>query len=154
MLDLVVGTIDGQQVIHVSDNYIRHNPRPDVELFQVPGNVRIDTPCSEEFLPDWALRQMRVQEPDFAASGRMTALAISVLRPGLARIEGVWAQQNRAVIITRERLSFVRPDLIQPISLIGDGEASGIYCASTGVIDTPLFGFEGPATLNVGVKRQ
>ncbi|MEK6325422.1 MAG: HNH endonuclease signature motif containing protein [Acidobacteriota bacterium] len=152
LIDLAVATLSGHEVLRVTDNYVRHDPRSDVEFLHVPGSISVSVPCTDEFIPDWAVRHMQIQEPMFGQKGRMTALAISVLKPGLARVEGVWALDDRAVVITRERLSFLRPDLQQPLSMIGDGEGSVLYYVSSGVIDIPLFGFGPASTLNVGHK--
>jgi hypothetical protein len=83
----------------------------------------------------------------------MTGLRVSVLKPGLVRVQGVWAQPERAVIVTEERLSFLRPDLKQPISLVGAGEDTVLHYTASGVIDVPMFGFDTMSALNFGRKR-
>ena len=153
LLDLAVSTLAGTEVLRVSDNHVKHNPRHDVEFLQVPGSIKVTSPCTDEFLPSWAVTHMQAQEPDFGRQGRLTTLGLTVLKPGLARVEGVWAQPDRAVIVTQTHLSFLRPDLKQPISLVGDGENSVLNYVGSGVIDIPLFGFDRASTLNVGANR-
>jgi hypothetical protein len=152
LFDLTVSTLEGDEVLRVSENYIKHQSRPDIEFLQVPGNIKVIVPCAEEFIPKWAVEHMREQEKAFGDTGRITALGISVIKPGLARVEGVWAQKDKTVVITQERLSFIRPDLMGPISFAGAGESSVLHYVSSGVIDIPLFGFDKNSTIRVGRK--
>ena len=150
LLDLAVSTLAGHEVLRVSDNYVKHQPRSDVEFLDVPGCIRVIVPSTEEFVPLWAVEHMRIQEPVFADAGRMIAVGITVVKPGLVRVEGVWAHEDKVVIVTNERLSFLRPDLKGPLSMIGHGEASILNYVASGVIDVPLFGFDKASTLHVG----
>jgi hypothetical protein len=145
LLNLAVSTLKGEEVLRVTDNQIRHATRSDIQYLQIPGAIKVIVPASEEFLPDWAIQQMRVHEPSFASDGKMMALGISVLKPGVVRVEGVWAQPKVAVIITTRSLSFVRPDLKRPVSLQGAGEKTVFRYVPSGTIDLALLGFEGEA---------
>jgi hypothetical protein len=149
LMDLSISTLDGQEILRVTDNHVKHNPRPDIKFLQVPGSIETVVPSSEEFIPDWALRQMRIEEPLFEQGGLMTALAIRVLKPGVASVRGVWAQKESAIIITEQRLAFLRPDRQGPVCIIGGGEGSVAKYVSSGVIDVPLFGFGSGSVLRV-----
>jgi hypothetical protein len=52
----------------------------------------------------------------------------------------VWTGAQRAVVITRDRLAFLWPGLLQPLSLIGEGPES--LLKFTGPLTTALFGFQ------------
>jgi hypothetical protein len=147
ILDLSICTLEGQEILRVSDNHVKHNRMAGVEFQQIPGTIRVLTPCAKEFIPDWVLQQMRIQEPTFGIGGRLTISAISVLKPGLAQIEGVWAQKDKAVVVTQERLAFLEPDGKEPLSLVGEGVESVLFNVSTGIIDLPLFGFGAAASV-------
>jgi hypothetical protein len=149
LLDLAVSTLAGHEVLRVSDNHVKYQQRLDIEFLHVPGSIKVTVPSTDEFIPLWTIQHMCVQEPIFANARRIPILGITVLKPGLARVEGVWAQKDKAVIVTQERLSFLRPDLNQPLSMIGDGEESVLH-VSSGVIDIPLFGFDKQSILHVG----
>jgi len=141
MLELSICSLEGRELVRVVDNHVKHQSRPDIDFQQIPGSVRVIAPSTEEFIPSWVGQHMRLHEPDFADNGRMITLGISVLTPGVARIEGVWAQQDKAVIITQAHLSFLLPSWQQPLSLVGAGEESVLYYVPSGIIDLPLFGF-------------
>ena len=139
LLDLRVSSMTGKEILRVVDNHIRHDVSQPVTFRQVSGQVQITVPASPEYIPTWVVQKMQIQEPAFARSGEITALALDVIRPGLVRAKGVWAESNRAIVVTQERLSFVTPVLREPLSMIGEGENSGLIWA--GPITASLFGF-------------
>jgi hypothetical protein len=105
-----------------------------------PGHVRLTGPPTSNFMPTWALKQMRQHEPEFAPDNVLTLLDLEVLEPGLVRVQGVWSKDYRTlVVITPTTLSFVKADLVRPLSLMGDGAASVLYYV--GPLTTALFGF-------------
>ena len=138
LLELSIATLTGVEVLRITDNHIRHNERPDIEFQQVPGTVNVVAPATEEFVPAWAVQQMRIQEPSFGDTGTITLLAMLVLKPGLVRVQGVWAQQDNVVVVTERCLSFLRPDLKRPLSMLGAGEASVICYAASGRLSRPV----------------
>jgi hypothetical protein len=130
LIDLSIATLQEQEVLRITDNHVKHEPRSDVEFLHVPGSMKITVPCTNEFIPEWEVERMRLVEPAFGLGGRMTAFAITVLRPGLVRVEGVWALEDKAVIITKERFSFLRPELPKPFSIFGYGEDTVLHQTS------------------------
>lgn len=101
------------------------------------GRARVTVPASEEYIPDWVIQMMRVQEPTFAADGRVTVFDIEVLKPGLIRVEGFWPSDKSAVVITQNAFSFCHQSYLQPLSLVGDGEDSCLMF--TGPINKAMF---------------
>ncbi len=122
MLNLKMADTNGKEVLRVVDNHVRSTPSPDIKFLQVPGHIQVNVPANEQFIPLDILRKMQIQEKDYGADGSITALDLEVLRPGLVRVKGLWVENDKAVIITKERLSFIRPELSQPLSMIGEGE--------------------------------
>jgi hypothetical protein len=114
---------------YVCDNHVRHIRRNDVKFLKVPGRVEVQVPCTTEFIPDWALHQIRHQVPGFGASGWLTMVGLDVLKPGLIRVQGAWLMEGNGVIITEDRLSFLSPGLREPVSYMGP-------------IELALFGFK------------
>jgi len=92
---------------------------------------------------------MRSREPSFALNSEITLLQISVVKPGLVRVEGVWAEPDNCIVITKATLSFLRRERQQPLSLVGDGEGSVLFYAPSGVVSHALFGFDEGASLGV-----
>jgi hypothetical protein len=151
LLELSVATLAGHEVLRVTDNYVRYNERSDVEFKHVPGAVKVVVPASEEFVPTWAVRH---QDPFWPTIGPMTLLAISVLKPGLVHVQGVWAETDNAIVATKDLLGFLLPNRNDSLILIGDGESSEVrYVAVSGVIDPPLFRFNKRSLLNFAPQR-
>ena len=121
--------VTGREVFRVVKNNIRVVRSPDIVFDFSPGHCRVTVPETSNYIPQWAIDKMRVHEPDYALEGRVTALELEVLKPGLVRVEGIWVAEKVTIIITRSSLSFCRPELARPISLQGEGEESEISFA-------------------------
>ena len=137
LASLRITSASGEEVVRVESNNLRHTPRADISYRRVPGRIEIYVPASEEFIPDWALAQKRFRERFYALGDRVKYLGLRVVRPGLLRVEGVWAEDDRVVIISDTSLSFCRPGLREPISLVGEGESSILKWA--GPINSSMF---------------
>lgn len=129
----------GHELCRVVHNHVRVASDSRIAFDYRPGRSRITLPSASEFLPEWMIAQVRAQDPDFAADGKLVALDLQVLKPGLVRVQGCWPDGDRGVVITERALSFCTRGKPQPTSLVGDGEASVLLYA--GPITQALFGF-------------
>ena len=139
LLDLRVASMSGKEIVRVTDNHVRHDVLDPIGFKQVPGHIEVTAPATPGYIPTWVVQKMRVQEPAFANSGEVKMLSMEVIRPGIVRVEGIWAESNHAVVVTSNLLSFVTAGLREPISLAGDGEDSVLQYV--GPITTSMFGF-------------
>jgi HNH endonuclease len=140
LLNLSVSTLARREVLQVIDGHVRHQADESIRYERVPGHIRLTTALTSEYIPTWAVKQMRRHEPDFASDDRLTLLDLEVLEPGVVRVQGVWSKNYRAIIvITPMTLSFLRPDLERPISLAGAGVDSVLHYV--GPLTTALFEF-------------
>jgi hypothetical protein len=137
LLNLAVSTTAGDEVLRVVDGHVRHQAGEPVTYQRVQGHVRVEAPVSDDFMPEWAIGQLRLHEPDFAADGRLQLLDIEVVEPGLVRVQGVWNAPAHVVAITKERLAFLDPDRLGPLAMAGEGAESILHF--TGPITTALF---------------
>lgn len=142
LIDLAVRRLDGREAIRVTDNYVQSEPRDGTAFAQVPGRVQLAASDVSDFLPEWMLRVMRAHDPPFGAGGVTPVAELEVVKPGVVRVQGIWVDGDVAVIITPDSLNFVRPGLLRPISLVGEGEASVLRWA--GPIGGAMFGFGQP----------
>ena len=139
LLNLAVSTTAGDEVLRVVEGYVKHQAEDPVAYERRQGHVRVTAPVSDEFMPGWAVSQLRVHEPDFAADGRLPLLDIEVLERGLVRVQGIWnAPQRwnppqRVVAITTHSVSFLDPGRQRPIALVG---GNGV----------PVIDYRGPIT--------
>lgn len=129
----------GNELIRVVENHVRVSRDKRITFDYRAGRARITVPVSEDFVPAWLLDQVRVQDPEFAADGRIVAIDIQVLKPGLVQVQGCWPDGNIAVVINDKALSFCVRGRQQPSSLVGEGEGSVLLYA--GPITKALFGF-------------
>jgi len=63
LVSLAVRTLDGRELVRVTDNHVRHMREKSVVFRQVPGHVQLLVPATDEFIPEWVVRLMRRQEP-------------------------------------------------------------------------------------------
>lgn len=141
LANLNVTTIDGKNVIKVIENNVKYEIEEHLKYYRRTGKITVRAPFTQEFLPQWAMKQMEYQQPQFGRNNELTLLDIEVLKPGVVKVEGIWVNNNYIIIITKNSLSFLRPGLREPISLLGEGENTIIKY--TGDITKELFGFEG-----------
>ena len=139
LLNLALCSLSGKEILRVIDNHIEVAAQDAVVYERVPGHVRVTVPASEEYIQWWAVSKMRRHKPDFGSNGKVMALDLEVMRPGLVRVEGVWVAPGRAIIVTKEEFAFIRPNMRQPLALVGAGEDSVLLFVSE-KIDARLFG--------------
>lgn len=140
-INLKVTTISGLEVIRVIENHVIYADNILVQYEQRPGRFCLTAPPSEEFIPTWALTRFRHQHDlNYANNGSIILLDLEVLEPGLVKVQGVWAEDNFAVIITENLIAFDTPQLPCPIALHGAGVGSVLVWA--GPINLSLFGFK------------
>ena len=139
LVNLSISTVTGQEVLQVIENHVKYQARKPLQYHRRPGKIRITAPAKPEFLPTWSLKLLQIQEPTYAANSLLVLLDIEVLEPGLVQLQGIWAEQSRIIVITKERFSFITPNLQQPLSLCGTGKNSVLRFK--GPITSRLFGF-------------
>jgi hypothetical protein len=129
----------GNELLRVVENHVRVAKDKRITFDYRAGRARITVPATEDFAPGWLLDQVRAQDPGFAADGRIVAMDIQVLKPGLVQVQGCWPDGNVGVVITDKALSFCIRGKQQPTSMVGEGEGSVLVYA--GPITKALFGF-------------
>lgn len=140
LLNIAISDLQGNEVLKVKDNYIKIQDDSLVSFKQVPGHVRISTNHVENFLPVRFLQIMKAEQPDYAKNDEAVLLDLEVIKPGLVRVKGCWADNRVAVVITDYSLSFLRDGLQRPLSMVGDGENSVLMFA--GPVTSAMFGFK------------
>ena len=130
----------GTELYRVVENHVRVARDDRIRFDYRPGRARITLPVGDDFLPRWMLDQVRYQDPQFATDGRIIALDVQVLKPGLVRVQGCWPDGNVGVVITEKALSFCTLGLREPVSLVGHGEDTVLLYA--GPITKAFFGFK------------
>lgn len=114
----------GNELLRVVENHVRVTKDPRISFDYRAGRVRVIVPATDAFAPTWLVDQIRSQDASYAADGRITALDIEVLRPGLVRVQGCWPDGNVGVVITEKALSFCVLGRREPTSMVGAGEDS------------------------------
>lgn len=114
---------DGRDVLKVDENHVRIQHRG-VILDSRPGLIRATAPATPEFVSPMVIEQMRQVEPDFAAGGRVSVFELSVVQPGVVRVQGIWPEGGAVIVITSNSLSVCGRKLEQRVSVMGAGQAS------------------------------
>ncbi|EPM8857397.1 HNH endonuclease signature motif containing protein [Vibrio parahaemolyticus] len=140
LVNLKISNLSGKEVLKVSDNYIKVHDINQVTFQQVPGHIVVTTANAEQYLAPTLLDKMLEEQPDFYNGSELVLLDLEVLKPGLVKVKGCWADNDKAVIITDKSLSFLNNELRRPLSMVGHGEDSVLVY--TGSVDCSLFGFK------------
>ncbi|WP_368192929.1 HNH endonuclease signature motif containing protein [Aeromonas sp. s8] len=140
LVNLKISNLSGKEVLKVSDNHIKVHDLNQVGFQQVPGHIVVTTVKAEQHLAPTLLKKMLIEQPDFYNGSELLLLELEVLKPGLVKVKGCWADHDKAVIITDKSLSFLNNQLQRPLSMVGYGEDSVLFY--TGSVDCSLFGFK------------
>ncbi len=85
-------------MLRVEEGHVRRQTDESLRYERVPGHIRLTAPTTSDFIPSWALKQMRRREPGFASDGHLVLLNFEALAPGLVRVQGVWRRDYHNVI--------------------------------------------------------
>lgn len=113
---------NNQLIAKITDNNLTGHLAMGVELIQRPGKFQILVPTEKYYLPAKHLFMMQQIVPSYGSTGKITAIDLEVIAPGLIKVQGFWSKDNHSVVITEDAISFCRPDLERPKSLVGAGE--------------------------------
>lgn len=106
----------GKLVLQIDQNIVRVFNDTKINFLSRPGQVQIYMPAFPPYVPTWLLDLVQNDTPLFGRDGRVLALDMEVLKPGLIRIEGCWADADKGIIITPELISFYRQGNEKPMS--------------------------------------
>lgn len=141
-LNLRMYSYKRKEVLRVTYNHLRLDINPLVEYKEVRGHIQITIPATGDYIPSWVIDMMVLLNPLFVVGGKAIVLSLEVVRPGVVRVQGVWAESQEAVVITKDAISFLRPSLNKPVSLAGDGEDIVLSSDAEPINEkTSLFGF-------------
>lgn len=135
LLNLKISSPDGSLVLDVVDGYVRKQ-EPSIEYRTRPGAVEVPAGFNSPLIPGW-VRASLLREDDRYGDQPLPLLALEVIDRGLVRVEGLWLDKYRGLVITRERLSFVARGRPRPITLMGAGEHTILNFV--GPVDSALF---------------
>jgi len=129
------------EILKVTENHVDVE-KEGVELKQRKGRIQITVETKRNYIPEWVIFQMRkFQRKDFGKSDRIKILDIEVIKPGFIKIEGIWANNEKAVIITNKELIFCPVPPWAPTNFVGAGEKTVFTYdgpISTGMFDSIL----------------
>jgi hypothetical protein len=106
LTNLVVTDSGRYELVRVVDGYLKHNIGEPFRYESRVGKHRITAPATAAYVPAWLVEKYNEQAPaPSAEDGRFTVLDIEVLDRGCVQIQGVWAEDRRAVVIAQDWLS-------------------------------------------------
>lgn len=140
LANMCITDLKEKQILKIVENHVKYQIAKPLKYERRQGRLRITAPANSNYIPYWVISKMRIQEPEYAINGRFVMLDIEVLKPGLVRIQGAWINGSEVIVITEKLLSFITPNLQQPLSMCGEGENSVLFYK--GSIKTNLFGFK------------
>lgn len=141
LLQSTLRDLAGIEVLEVRDNRVAVKRDDDVTFERRTGRVRITVPASDRYIYPEMISQMRAHDLSYAADGRIIAVDLQVVQPGVVRVLGAWPAPEGGVIITEKSLSCLLPGNLGPISFIGEEGARLIF---DGDINGKLFNFGSP----------
>jgi hypothetical protein len=142
LLDLSLTSVRGAEVVKIAKSgHYKAITHDEITVDSRPGAVRITGLCSPEFIPEWLIWAINDQDKEFIHHP-VTLFSVEVLEPGLIRLEGIWAQGENAIVVTKDELSFYFKGSPKPKTLFGVGKDSVLQFSGTFALQgMPLFRF-------------
>jgi hypothetical protein len=122
MVSLTLFSADGTEIIRIVDNHVRQKLNDNITFKHVPGKIEVTAPNSPDFIPPKILATMQKSDSTYGQEQDITLLSLCVVRPGVVRIKGLWADSNSAVIITEKELVLIHNNAESALVLHGTGE--------------------------------
>lgn len=135
LLNLKISDPEGRLLLDVVDGHVRKHDTA-IEFQTRQGAIQVPGGFDSPFIPEW-VRERLLREDQSYTDAALPLLSIEVIDRGIVRVEGLWIEANRAVVITPDRLSFVSPGLANPLTIIGEGEET--ILSWEGPISTAMF---------------
>ncbi len=135
LLALRVSDLEDNLIVEVVDGYVRSQD-PRIELEHRPGRVTARRVSTVKVMPTWAKLSLLAADARCRVE-ELPVLDLHVLEPGLVRIQGIWMERDKGVVITEDRLSFLHRDRPHPITIMGAGKKSVLHFA--GPVSMSLF---------------
>ena len=141
LLDLTISSVRGAELVKIAKSgHYKAIEHEDVAVDARPGALRVTVSCSPEFVPEWLIWAINATNQDFIHEP-VTMFSVEVIEPGLIRLEGIWADSSRAVVVTKSELVFYSRGRPDPLRMFGDGKDSVLrFEGEFAVQGVPLFG--------------
>lgn len=127
----------GKEVLRVVENNVRVRRDKNVSFEFRAGRARVTVPSTADYLPDYAVAQVREFDPTFWTGSRAVLLDLEVIKPGVVRAEGFWVSNEGAIVLTAKAAHFCFPGSKSGKTLVGTGLDSGLIY--DGPATSPLF---------------
>jgi len=135
LLALRIADLHGKTLVDVVDGYVKSRDER-IALEHRPGRVSVQPCAPVSVLPAWA-KLCLLDEVPTRRVNELPLLDLHVLEPGLVRVQGIWMECEKGVVITDDRLAFLHKGRRLPVSIMGEGKESVIQF--TGPIGAALF---------------
>ncbi len=100
ILDMCLTGKGGIPLIEVRNNTITHAVHPGLHFETAPGQVLLVAPADTPVVPRWLVNRMRRNQNRqyFPEDGYFVLFHATVIRPGVARISAILAEEDRAIV--------------------------------------------------------
>lgn len=107
LVHLSISDVYGRELVKVDNNYVQCIPLPPMFCESRQGKYRITTPATSDFVPDWVIQYYARDNPKapLAQNDRFTLLDIEVIDRGIVQVQGIWVEDNRAIVATEDQFS-------------------------------------------------
>lgn len=136
LLNLKISDSEGKLLLDIVDGHVRRQA-PSIDFRTRQGAVEVPAGFDSPLIPDWIRERLLCGGQPYNELP-LPLLAIEVVDRGVVRVQGLWMDSDRAIVITPERLAFVSVGRQDPLEIVGEGENAILFW--NGPIDTALFG--------------
>ncbi|MHB1038681.1 MAG: HNH endonuclease [Pirellulales bacterium] len=144
-LNLKIADARGNQILRVVDGNLTFAAQPPVAFEERQGKFRVRCPATEDYVPAWVLDRYTDSDEPLVRNGEITLVDIEVVERGIVRVQGVWFDDQRAVVIGLDHLALCRAPRAGFFFLCGYRERRGDLAGGAGEPSkVPIIGYEGP----------
>jgi hypothetical protein len=98
-LNLAVSDPTGTEMLRVTDGHVEEAPGSPLVHESRPGRIRVTAPATLDYLPAEALVCFGGGNDAQIVDGRFTVVEVEVIEPGKVRVQGVWIEGPRGVVV-------------------------------------------------------
>lgn len=137
LVDLSITTLSGKEVVKVRSNVVKYEVEEPMVYSRRQGEVLITSPINTEILPEWAIQMVKKFDHNFGKIDKVEVLHIEVLSPGKIKVKGIWAEEDRVIMVREKQILLMKKGANAPIPITGK---EGDVLNYTGPIDGSYLG--------------
>jgi hypothetical protein len=121
-LDASICLSNEENIFKMTNNVIKYKKNDGIEVRRRTGKFQLILSGEAlKMIPNWIINQHLLSGSDYFATSEYKLIDIEVIEPGLVKIQGIWMDQETAIVVSPTNLSFINKNAFGTMHLVGKG---------------------------------